>query len=44
MRDCMVEAMDAQGLFELLTDLKSGAITTVCRDTPEPSVLSHEIS
>jgi ATP-dependent Lhr-like helicase len=43
MADCMHEFMDAEGLVDVLTRIRSGSISTVCRDTPEPSPLSHEI-
>jgi ATP-dependent Lhr-like helicase len=43
LRDCLTEAMDAEGLRRVLTDIRSGAIQTVARDVPEPSVFSHEI-
>ena len=42
-RDCLTEVMDAEGLREVLRGLASGAILKVARDTPEPSVFSHEI-
>lgn len=42
-RDCLVEPADAAGLREVLRAMKSGAIEMVARETPEPSVLSHEI-
>lgn len=43
LRDCLVEPMDVEGLREVLAGLASGAIRAVARETPEPSVLSHEI-
>ncbi|MEJ7734474.1 MAG: hypothetical protein WKG00_35415, partial [Polyangiaceae bacterium] len=42
-RDCLAELMDVPGLRRVLEGLASGAIERVTRDTPEPSVLSHEI-
>src|SRR4029079_14809361 len=42
-RDCLVEVMDAKGLEDVLRRLRAGAIRFVARETPEPSVLSHEI-
>jgi ATP-dependent Lhr-like helicase len=42
-RDCLVEVMDVEGLRGVLRGLASGEIRRVARETPEPSVLSHEI-
>ena len=43
LRDCLTEAMDAEGLKRTLEALFSGKIRRVARETPEPSVFSHEI-
>ncbi len=43
MRDALEEAVDAQGLERVLQRLVEGEIGFVARDTPEPSVLSHEL-
>ncbi|HEX6539176.1 MAG TPA: DEAD/DEAH box helicase, partial [Candidatus Dormibacteraeota bacterium] len=43
MYDCLHEAMDVDGLRELVGSLESGNVTVTCRDTTEPSVLAHEI-
>jgi ATP-dependent Lhr-like helicase len=43
LRDAMEEAVDASGLERKLKQVFSGEIRTVARDTPEPSVLSHEL-
>lgn len=43
MHDCLVEAMDGQGLADVLTRIKNGQIRIVSRETAEPSVFSHEI-
>ena len=43
LRDCLTEAMDALGLKHKLEALFSGKIHRVARETPEPSVFSHEI-
>ena len=43
MRDALEEAVDAQGLETQLKRIYSGEIRTIFRDTPEPSVLSHEL-
>ncbi|HEY4188411.1 MAG TPA: DEAD/DEAH box helicase [Polyangia bacterium] len=42
-RDCLTEAMDAEGLRAVLTDLRAGRIKTLTRELPEPSVFAHEI-
>jgi ATP-dependent helicase Lhr and Lhr-like helicase len=42
-RDCLVEAMDCQGLKELMAKLERGEINVLARDTVEPSPLSHEL-
>ncbi|MEZ4360520.1 MAG: DEAD/DEAH box helicase [Kofleriaceae bacterium] len=42
-RDCLVEAMDSQGLTELMAKLERGEIEVLGRDTVEPSPLSHEL-
>jgi ATP-dependent Lhr-like helicase len=42
-RDCLSEAMDAQGLKQRLEALFSGKIQRLARETPEPSVFAHEI-
>ena len=41
--DCLTEAMDIDGLIDLLTQIESGAVQCVARDLPEPSPLAHEI-
>jgi ATP-dependent Lhr-like helicase len=41
--DCMTEAMDIDGLRDVLDRVASGEIRVHCRDTTEPSPLSHEI-
>ena len=43
MRDCLEEAMDLPHLVEYLKRIFAGEIALVARDTPEPSVLCHEI-
>jgi len=43
LRDSLEEAVDVQGLLAVLSRLVKGEIRTSCRDTPEPSVLSHEL-
>src|SRR5271166_1667138 len=41
--NCLDEAMDIAGLEALLAGIESGTIRTATLDTPEPSVLCHEI-
>jgi len=43
LRDCLEEAMDLQGLTAVLEKMHRGKINCISRDTPEPSVLSHEL-
>ncbi|MBV8301468.1 MAG: hypothetical protein JOY68_06060 [Candidatus Dormibacteraeota bacterium] len=43
MYDCLHEAMDVDGLRELVERMEQGAVRITCRDTTEPSVLAHEI-
>ena len=43
LEDCLHEAMDIDGLKELVERIETGAVTVVVRDTTEPSVLAHEI-
>jgi len=43
LRDALEEAVDLHGLERELKRLYAGEIRTVARDTPEPSVLSHEL-
>lgn len=42
-RDCLTEAMNVDGLSQILEKIESGQIRCVAVDTPEPSPLSHEI-
>src|SRR5213075_285771 len=41
--DCLTEAMDIDGLEEVLRKIESGKIRCVARDLPEPSPLASEI-
>jgi ATP-dependent Lhr-like helicase len=41
--DCLTEAMDIDGLEELLRGIEQGTIRCIARDLPEPSPLAHEI-
>jgi len=43
MKDVLTEAMDLEGLTELLKGIESGSIACVAVDTPLPSQFSHEI-
>ena len=43
MRDCLAEAMDLEGLTRLLGDIEKGEVEVFARDTPQPSVFSHQI-
>jgi ATP-dependent Lhr-like helicase len=43
MKDALTEAMDVEGLKQVLTAIRSGAIQCVAVDTPVPSQFSHEI-
>ncbi len=41
--DCLTEAMDIDGLIDVLNRIESGAIECIARDLPEPSPFAHEI-
>ncbi|WNG44105.1 DEAD/DEAH box helicase [Archangium minus] len=43
MEDCLREAMDIDGLREVLKQMKDGRIKLVARDVPEPSVFAHQM-
>ena len=43
LRDCLTEAMDIDGLIDVLRRIEAGTITCVAIDTPAPSFFSHEI-
>jgi ATP-dependent Lhr-like helicase len=43
LRDCLTEAMDLDGLTDLLKRIEAGTIRCVAVDTPMPSPFSHEI-
>jgi ATP-dependent Lhr-like helicase len=43
MKDALEEAVDAAGLEQVLKKLWAGEMQVAARDTPEPSVLSHEL-
>jgi ATP-dependent helicase Lhr and Lhr-like helicase len=41
--DCLTEAMDIEGLENLLRRIETGKVKCIARDLPEPSPLAHEI-
>jgi ATP-dependent Lhr-like helicase len=41
--DCLTEAMDIDGLENLLRRIETGKVRCIARDLPEPSPLAHEI-
>jgi ATP-dependent Lhr-like helicase len=41
--DCLIEAMDIDGLEALLARIENGDLKLVARDVPEPSPMAHEI-
>ncbi len=41
--DCLTEAMDIDGLEDVLRRMEAGEIRVVLAETPEPSPLAHEI-
>jgi len=41
--DCLTEAMDIEGLEDLLHSIEQGRVRCVARDLPEPSPLAYEI-
>src|SRR5246500_2882527 len=41
--DCLTEAMDINGLINLLKRIENGAVQCLARDLPEPSPMAHEI-
>ncbi len=43
MKDVLTEAMDVDGLSGVLERIGDGSIRVIAIDTPEPSVLAHEI-
>jgi ATP-dependent Lhr-like helicase len=43
MNDCLTEAMDIEGLEEVLRKIERGEIRCIARDLPEPSPLASEI-
>ena len=43
MKDVLTEAMDIEGLIEVLRGIDSGAIRCLAVDTPNPSLFAHEL-
>ncbi|RUR09474.1 DEAD/DEAH box helicase [Legionella septentrionalis] len=43
MKDALTEALDLQGLIQVLKNIENGSIQCIAVDTPVPSVFSHEI-
>jgi len=43
MKDTLSEAMDIDGLLDILRGMSSGAIRTLAVDTPVPSLFAHEL-
>ncbi len=43
MEDCLREAMDVDGLRDVLRRIKDGRIRLEARDVPEPSVFAHQM-
>jgi len=41
--DCLHEAMDLDGLTDILTRMDNGSVETLAIDTPSPSPMAHEI-
>jgi ATP-dependent helicase Lhr and Lhr-like helicase len=41
--DCLTEAMDIDGLIDVLRKIETGEVECYARDLPEPSPLAHEI-
>lgn len=41
--DCLHEAMDVDGLRQILTRIENGSVETLAIDTPAPSPMAHEI-
>ncbi len=42
-RDCLTEAMNLEGLKDVLASIRSGDIEVFARDTVQPSVFAHQI-
>jgi ATP-dependent Lhr-like helicase len=43
LRDCLEEALDVEGLGAILSEIETGRIVILARDTPQPSVFAHAL-
>ena len=43
LRDCLTEALDAEGMLDTLRRIENGEIEVFGKDTPQPSVFSHQL-
>ena len=43
LRDCLTEALDVEGLRDVLQTIERGEIQFLAKDTPIPSAFSHQI-
>ena len=43
LRDCLTEALDAEGMLDTLRRVENGEIEVFGKDTPQPSVFSHQL-
>ncbi|MHB8874803.1 MAG: DEAD/DEAH box helicase [Myxococcaceae bacterium] len=43
LKDCLRDALDVEGLKEVLRRIRDGRIRTLCADLPEPSPLAHQL-
>jgi ATP-dependent Lhr-like helicase len=43
LRDCLEEALDVEGLGDILAEIEAGRIVILARDTPQPSVFAHAL-
>ena len=43
LRDCLTEALDAEGMLETLRRVENGEIEVFGKDTPQPSAFSHQL-
>ena len=43
LRDCLTEALDAEGMVETLRRVESGEVEVFGKDTPQPSAFSHQL-
>ncbi len=43
LRDCLTEALDAEGMTQVLQGIETGAIEVFGKDTVQPSAFSHQV-